>query len=275
MATYKTPKYKVPTYTAPKYDEKTYRKGIDTSFYTNATNQFTQQAEKQRTSQIGEAQRQQQSALKQAYITRAQNQRALNQNLAAAGIRGGATETANLRLANIYGQARASANSDYANSVNSINQNIDQSIFDYTADMQARAEEYTQNQMNARWQAAREDALNAYNAKREDAINAWNAKREDAINKWNAAREDKENKIARKREDEANKYARKQAEVQRQTEYWSNHYMNLYSGYSKKKVKSTLKSIEKKLKKATGYEKIRLEQAKAAAGARLGVITNK
>ena len=124
-------KYKAPTYKPPEYNEAKYRQGIDTSFYTNSTNDFTAQAEKNRETQLGAAQKQQQSALKQAYITRAQNQRNLNQNLAMQGIRGGATETANLRLANQYGQMVGAANSDYANSVNTINQNIDQSIFDY------------------------------------------------------------------------------------------------------------------------------------------------
>lgn len=228
------------TYKAPAYNEKKYRKGLDTSFYTKSANQFAARAEQNRASQIGDAQRQQQSALRAAYVQRAQNQRTLNQNLATAGIRGGATETSNLRLASQYGNAVAAANSDYANSVNTINQNIDQSIFDYRQDMAARAEEYRQNQANARWQAAREDYANKFNAKREDA---------------------------------ANKYERKAAETQRQTEYWSNYYINKYSGLKKKQLKKEEKSIRAKLKKAkTPYQKIRYQQALAGIGARRGVI---
>lgn len=155
------------TYVAPEYDEKKYRQGIDTSFYNNAIDNYKAQAEKQRATEIGEAQKNQQSALKQAYIQRVQNQQKLNQNLAQAGIRGGMTETANLNLANQYGQARQAANADYANSVNQINQNIDRNIFDYQSDMESRAEEYRQNQANARWQAAREDALNQWNSTQE------------------------------------------------------------------------------------------------------------
>ncbi len=155
------------TYVAPEYDEKKYRQGIDTSFYNNAINNYKAQAEKQRATELGEAQKNQQSALKQAYIQRAQNQQRLNQNLAQAGIRGGMTETANLNLANQYGQARQAANTDYANSVNQINQNIDRNIFDYQSDMESRAEEYRQNQANARWQAAREDSLNQWNSTQE------------------------------------------------------------------------------------------------------------
>ena len=155
------------TYTAPAYDEKKYRQGIDTSFYTNAITNYKNQAEQQRATQLGEAQKTQQSALKQAYITRLQNQQKLQNNLAQAGIRGGMTETANLNLANQYGQARAAANTDYANSVNQINQATDKNIFDYQSDMESRAEEYRQNQANARWQAAREDSLNQYNSAQE------------------------------------------------------------------------------------------------------------
>jgi hypothetical protein len=152
------------TYVAPQYDEKKYRQGIDTSFYNNAINNYKAQAEQQRATQIGEAQKTQQSALKQAYIQRAQNQQKLNENLARAGIRGGTTETANLNLMNQYGQARAAANTDYSNSVNQINQNIDRNIFDYQSDMESRAEEYRQNLAQARWQAEREDSLNAWNS---------------------------------------------------------------------------------------------------------------
>ena len=246
-----TPTYKTVAYKPPAYDEKKYSKGMDTSYYTNAAEKFKQQANANRATQIGEAQRQQQSNLRNAYVTRLQNQKAMNQNLATAGIRGGATETAGLRLASQYGQAVNAANSDYANSVNAINQNIDQSINDYTADMASRAEEYRQNQMNARWQAAREDYSNKYNTRREDTINRWNAAREDV----------------------KNKYERKQAETQRQTEYWSNHYINLFSGYSKDKVKKLMKEYTDKAKKAKNpYTKIRYQQAANAAGARLGVI---
>lgn len=246
MALYTTPKYTAPTFKMPEYDEKKYRKGVDTSFYTNAINSYTEQANKERASQIGDAQRTQQSALKQAYITRLQNQQRLNNDLAQSGIRGGATETSNLRLANQYGQARAAANADYANSVNQINQATDRNIFDYRSDMESRAEEYRQNQANARWQAAREDALNKYNANREDAQARWQAGREDALNQYNAT-----------------------------TEYWNNYYLDVYSGYSKKSANKALKSANAELKKAkTQAEKIRIQQKIRGIRNRLGVIAN-
>ena len=145
------------------YDENKYRKGIDTSFYNNAVNTYKQQQETNRQQQISDAGQTRDAALRQAYINKMQSQQNLNKNLTQQGIRGGATETSNLRLATAYGNQRAAANSDYANSVTSINRGIDQNIADYTSDMQSRAEEYRQNLAQARWQAEREDATNEQN----------------------------------------------------------------------------------------------------------------
>ena len=193
------------TYKAPKYDDQKYSKGINTNFYQNAIDKYTEQANKQRASQIGEAQKQQQGALKNAYLQRVQNQRSMQNSMAAQGIRGGATESSNLRLANQYGQAVASANTDYTNSVNAINQNIDQNIFDYTSDMESRAEEYRQNLAQARWQAAREDSLNEYNASNE----YWNNYYLDYYSGVDKKKLDKELKKAKKQLKKAKTQAQK------------------------------------------------------------------
>lgn len=147
-------------YQAPDYDEKKYRAGINTDYYKNAVNQYTQDANAERQRQIGEAQKTQQANLRNAYVNRLQSEKNLNRQLAMSGIRGGATETANLNLMNQYGQARSAANTDYANSVNQINTTTDQNIRDYRNDMESRAEEYLQNTAQARWQAEREDQTN-------------------------------------------------------------------------------------------------------------------
>lgn len=152
--------YTASTYQSPAYDEKKYRAGINTDYYKNAVNQYTEQANADRSQQIAEAQKTQSAALRNAYVNRLQNEQKLNKTLAMSGIRGGATETANLNLMNQYGQARQAANTEYANSVNQINQNIDRNIRDYRSDMDSRAEEYTQNLAQARWQAEREDKNN-------------------------------------------------------------------------------------------------------------------
>ena len=61
-------------------------------------------------------------ALREAYITKMQNQRDLNQRLAAAGINGGATETTMARLANNYGNSRTQVNNTRNRSLAGINQ---------------------------------------------------------------------------------------------------------------------------------------------------------
>lgn len=152
------------TYKAPDYDDEKYRSGVNTSFYDKAVDTYRKQQEQNRATQLAAAQKTQQSALKQAYITRLQNQQKLQQGLATSGIRGGATETANIRLANQYGLDRNNANTNYTNSVNDINRSIDQNIADYQSDMESRAEEYRQNMAQAKWQADREDSLNEYNS---------------------------------------------------------------------------------------------------------------
>lgn len=152
------------TYKSPDYDDEKYRSGVNTSFYDKAVDTYRKQQEQNRATQLAAAQKTQQSALKQAYITRLQNQKKLQQGLATSGIRGGATETANIRLANQYGLDRNNANTNYTNSVNDINRSIDQNIADYQGDMESRAEEYRQNMAQAKWQADREDSLNEYNS---------------------------------------------------------------------------------------------------------------
>ena len=158
------------TYKSPDYDDKKYRSGVNTSYYTQAVDAYKNQQEQNRATQLAAAQKTQQSALKQAYITRLQNQQKLQQGLATSGIRGGATETANIRLANQYGLDRNNANTNYVNSVNDINRSIDQNIADYQGDMESRAEEYRQNMAQAKWQADREDSLNEFNS----AADYWN-----------------------------------------------------------------------------------------------------
>lgn len=152
------------TYKSPDYDDEKYRRGVNTDYYTKAAESYKNQQEQNRATQLAAAQKTQQSALKQAYITRLQNQQKLQQSLATSGIRGGATETANIRLANQYGLDRNNANTNYVNSVNDINKSIDRNIADYQSDMESRAEEYRQNMAQAKWQADREDSLNEFNS---------------------------------------------------------------------------------------------------------------
>ena len=69
--------------------------------------------------------------LKEAYISRMQEQKTLDNNLAKAGIRGGATETSNLKLATNYQNTRNSINKDKQNALNDIDTQADANLFEY------------------------------------------------------------------------------------------------------------------------------------------------
>lgn len=154
-------------YKPPKYSDKKYKNNIDTSFYTKAINKYKKQANVDRTKQINEAQATRTQQLREAYVNKLQSQQALGDAMAQQGIRGGVTESSQLAIGNQYGQARNSAYANFGQARNTINNNYNQNVADYTADMQARAEEYKQNMAQAKWQADREDSLNKYNAQNE------------------------------------------------------------------------------------------------------------
>ena len=67
-------------------------------------------------------------ALREAYVTKMQNQRDLNQRLAAMGLNGGATETTMARLANQYGNSRTDVNNTRNRSLAGINQTYSEQL---------------------------------------------------------------------------------------------------------------------------------------------------
>lgn len=231
---------------APVYDEKKYRKGINTDYYTGAVKNYTAQQEQNRANQIKAAAAERDTALREAYINRMQNEKTLTKNLATAGIRGGATETSRLGLANTYGTARTAAQANYGQNVNTINQNIDANIADYRADMMSRAEEYRQNLAQSRWQADRE----AY---------------ENMVNRKASREENAKDRAAQKKENDR--------------AYWNTFWTNYYSGFKKSDLTAALKTAQKSLKKAKKSGKseniTKAQQRIAGIRARLGVINNK
>lgn len=69
--------------------------------------------------------------LKQAYISRMQNQKTLDENLIKSGIRGGATETSNLKLSTNYQNTRNDINKDKARALENIDQQANDNLFSY------------------------------------------------------------------------------------------------------------------------------------------------
>lgn len=134
----------------------------NTSYYDDQIKKYNQYADTVAGQQIADAQKNQQTALKNAYIQRVQNQNRLNQNLAMSGIRGGMTETANLNLANQYGQARQAANSDYANQVTQINRSADENKFNNMLNTESARRQYIENREAEDRANAREDKMIDY-----------------------------------------------------------------------------------------------------------------
>ena len=180
----------------------------DTSYYDKQIKKYNTYADTVAQQQIGDAQKNAQSQLRQAYVQRMQNQQALEQNLAQAGIRGGMTESANLRLANMYGAQRGQINSDLSNSIQSINRSAEENKFNNQMSTESARQQYIENR-------GAEDRANA---------------REDKIRKQEWAREDKQ--IA---------YERQQAKEQQAYERNTANYTAKYSKYfSEKDLKKAL-----------------------------------
>lgn len=146
-----------------------YTKDMDTSAYDTMAANYAKSVDEDTANQIQQANTAANSQLRQAYITRMQDQKTLNDNLARSGIRGGATETSNLRLANNYGNTRSAINSQLATSVNDINRTAAQNKLAYQQDIDAKKQAYVENRQAEARQAAREEVTNARN--RKDALN--------------------------------------------------------------------------------------------------------
>lgn len=84
-------------------------------------------------------------ALREAYITKMQNQRDLQQRLASQGLNGGMTETTMARLANNYGNSRTSVNNTRNRSLAGINQT-------YAEQLAAALQAYNQSMANLEMQ---------------------------------------------------------------------------------------------------------------------------
>ena len=135
---------------------------INTKAYDNLYNNYVKSVDQNTAQKVKEAKDAANAQLKQAYVQRAQNQRTLNDNLAAAGIRGGATETANIRLANQYGSAVNSINSGLTNSINDINRTAEQTKLAYKQDIDAKKQQYVEDMEREQRQNARQDKQIAY-----------------------------------------------------------------------------------------------------------------
>ena len=139
---------------------KRYMKGADknTAAYDNMSQNYAASVDSNTAAQIADATKSAQGQLRQAYVTRMQDQRNLADNMTRAGIRGGATETANLRLATNYANTRSGIQGQLSNSINEINRTANQNKLAYQQEMDAKKQQYIENRQSEARQAAREDS---------------------------------------------------------------------------------------------------------------------
>lgn len=103
----------------------------DTSRYDTLYSDFEKKQKEDAAKQKTRTEQQFNDELRQAYIGRMQEQKSLNDNMAKAGIRGGATETANLKLGVNYQNTRNDLNKQKTQALQDIDDNANSNIFNY------------------------------------------------------------------------------------------------------------------------------------------------
>ena len=94
--------------------------------------------------------------LREAYITRMQNQKTLNDNLVSAGLRGGITETSNIALQTNYENSRNTINSEKQKAIQEINATAEQNKLAYKQQNDAAKQSYIEQRQAEDRAAAKE-----------------------------------------------------------------------------------------------------------------------
>lgn len=137
----------------------------DTSRYDKLYTDFEKKQKEDAAKQKSRTEEEFNSKLKEAYISRMQDQKSLNENMARAGIRGGATETATLKNNINYQNTRNDLNKQKTNALQDIEDNANSNIFNYKQTNDAAKISYEE-------QREAEDRQLAQNAKEKaDAAN--------------------------------------------------------------------------------------------------------
>ena len=116
-------------------------------YYDTAVSEYNKKAKNDLNQQIAQTNADYNGQLQSAYIQRLQEQKKLNQNLSGAGIRGGATETANLALANTYNANRNAIETNRNTAITGLNTSYNDNVFNYNQMMNTAKAEYQQNQL--------------------------------------------------------------------------------------------------------------------------------
>ena len=161
----------------------------DTSYYEKTKEDYKKQAEDTASKRKQTTESDYMSRLKQAYISREQNQKKLNENLAIAGIRGGATESSNLNLANNYASTVNSLNSEKATAIRGIDTETEQNILANNQNVESAQRQYIENREAEDRANTREDALRQEQQNREDWNNYYSSAYSKSYDKKSLAKE--------------------------------------------------------------------------------------
>lgn len=152
----------------------------DTSYYDKALKDYENQAKKTANQQIADTNAQYDAQLKQAYTNNMIAQRNLKNQMTSAGIRGGATETANLNLANQYANSRGSINASRNADIKNINNTMNDNIYNYTQSINDNKQQYLQQ----REAEARQRQYAVADAKQQRAWAVADANKQDSAARW-------------------------------------------------------------------------------------------
>ncbi len=130
----------------------------DTTYYDNAYEDFKKQQKTSAENQKALTEADFKNRLTQAYISQRQAQRATDEALTKAGIRGGMTETSALKNALAYQNARSGLQTERANALRDIDQKADDNILAYKQTNDAAKNAYIEGREAEDRAVARENA---------------------------------------------------------------------------------------------------------------------
>lgn len=144
----------------------------DTSYYDKSFEEFEKKQKQSATQQKAQTEADYNNRLKQSYISNMQTQKATDEALKQAGIRGGMTETSALKNATAYQNTRNALGTEKASAIREIDKNADNNIFSYKQTNDAAKNAY----IEGREAEDREVARAEEQKQAETNVQIWTAK---------------------------------------------------------------------------------------------------
>lgn len=148
----------------------------DTSAYDKMYNEFATQQNETAAKQVKQTEADYNQRLREAYISRMQNQQALNNNMTNMGIRGGASETATLKNDINYQSNRNQINTGKTQAVQDIYDNANANILNYKQTNDAAKQAYIEQREAEARQIAQSEKETKDTRAYEEKVNFYTAK---------------------------------------------------------------------------------------------------